>query len=765
MDLLSEPELLPFLPLLYVAWADGDFSTEERQLLRARLNAQPWLKPRIRELLDGWLSSEHAPSAKQLATVREAIRRASATMSPSSRQQLAELARAMGAADGSVSAPGLTAAQQLAETLGADASSLLLQSEDGGAPVDELFTQPPRFDVTAMQAVLDGPFAHARNRVRAFLSEPEHRAMYGTPTGAYREKVYGWLQELSARGFGDIAYPGVTSKGSLGDFMVTFETLSYGDLSLLVKYGVQFGLFGGSIYFLGTEGQKQALLPKVASLQTPGCFAMSEVGHGSNVADLETVARYDQTTGELVVHTPSESARKDWAGNAALHARMATVFAQLEVAGARHGVHAVLVPIRDEKGEALPGVRIGDCGHKAGLNGVDNGRLWFENVRVPKGNLLGRYARVTDDHQYESSIESPSRRFFTMLGTLVGGRASVAAGGISAAKVGLTIAVRYATARRQFGATSQPETLLLRYPTHQRRLLPALATTYAFSFALEELRQQFLAHPPDADTRELEARTAGLKAAVTWHATQTLQQCREACGGQGYLSVNRLPDLKADSDIFTTFEGDNTVLLQLLAKSLLTGFRQQFSSGGPGSVIRFIAGQVATTITEKNPFVTRGTDPQTLRSADYQLQALRFREGALLSSAARRIQKRIKQKVDPTVALNDVQEHLVAMALAHVDRVVLEAFAKAESAAADGIKDALTRLRALHGLSTLEKHAGWFLADGYMDPSRAKAIRKEVVTLFGELLPDAVPLVNAFGIPEVCLAAPIAFSDPAHPRY
>lgn len=766
MDLLSEPELLPFLPLLYVAWADGDFSNEERQLLRARLNAQPWLKPRLRDVLDNWLSSERPPSAGDLAAVREAIRRAATTMSSSSRQQLTLLARAMAAVSGHASNESLQAALELVEALAADASSLALPTEAEPQPKDSLFAQPPRFDVTALQALLDGPFAPARNRVRAFLADPEHRAIYATPTAEYREKVYGWLKELAALGFGKIAYPGVTTDGGLGDFMVTFETLSFGDLSLLVKYGVQFGLFGGSIYFLGTDAQKQALLPKVATLQTPGCFAMSEVGHGSNVADLETVARYDEATSELVVHTPSESARKDWAGNAAAHARLATVFVQLEVAGARHGVHAVLVPIRDEHGKTLDGVRIGDCGHKAGLNGVDNGRLWFENVRVPKTNLLGRYAKITDDHKYESRIESPSRRFFTMLGTLVGGRISVAAGGISAAKVGLTIAIRYATARRQFGALSQPETLLLSYPTHQRRLLPALAATYAYSFALEQLRQQFLAHPPDADTRELEAVAAGLKASATWHATATLQACREACGGQGYLSVNRIPDLKADSDIFTTFEGDNTVLLQLLAKSLLTGFRQQFSAGGPASMIKFIAGQVATSITEKNPFVTGGTDPQTLRSGDYQLQALRFRENNLLSTAARRIQKRIKAKQDPAQALNEVQEHLVALALAHVDRVVLEAFVKAENETKDApLRQALNRLRSLHGLSVLERHSGWFLADGYMDPSRAKAIRKEIVTLFGEVLPDAVSLVNAFGIPDACLAAPIAFSDPAHPGF
>ncbi|PWG73801.1 acyl-CoA oxidase, partial [Enterococcus hirae] len=79
----------------------------------------------------------------------------------------------------------------------------------------------------------------------------------------------------------------------------------------------------------------------------------------------------------------------------------------------------------------------------------------------------------------------------------------------------------------------------------------------------------------DKDRREVEAVAAGLKAFATWHATDTIQTCREACGGQGYLAVNRFAALKADTEVFTTFEGDNIVLQQLLAKGLLTDYKKQ----------------------------------------------------------------------------------------------------------------------------------------------------------------------------------------------
>lgn len=760
--LIDEPELRPFLPLLYVAWADGDFSPEQRRLICERMEGQPWLRPRVRALLQQWLDPAQPPSAEALAQLRETLLRATANLSAEARSSLAAQAEAMAATAPDAPSEALREVEALIDQLQPDPSELKAPVV---VPEDASLWGPPSFELPALTAFLDGRHAATREKVRAYLADPAHRAAYGLGKEAHREQVYTWLSELARRGFGRLAYPGVTTdEEDLGAFFAAFETLAFGDLSLLVKFGVQFGLWGGSIYFLGTDAQREAWLPKVASLEAPGCFAMSEVGHGSNVADLETVATFDPATGDLIIHTPSESARKDWAGNAAVHGRFATVFVQLEVGGARHGVHAVVVPLRGEDGQPLEGVRIGDSGHKMGLNGVDNGRLWFDHVRVPKSALLGRYATITDDGRYQSPIESPSRRFFTMLGTLVGGRISVATAGLSAAKVGLAIAVRYAAARRQFGATSEPETLLLRYPTHQRRLFPALAATYAYHFALEELREAFLALPRGADSREVEARAAGLKAGATWHATRTLQLCREACGGQGYLSVNRLPDLKNDSEIFTTFEGDNTVLLQLLAKGLLTDFRQQFSKGGARAVARLLLSQAATTLREKNPLAIRGTDPETLRSADYQLSALRYREQSLLFSAVRRVQKRLGRKEDPAAALNEVQEHLVALAMAHVERLTLEAFVRAEDRAPPALRGALTRLRALHGLCILEQHLGWFQVEDYVESARAKAVRKQVPVLFEELLPDAVGLVNAFGIPEACLAAPIAFHDPAHAR-
>jgi acyl-CoA oxidase len=752
--LLDDPQLRPFLPLLYVAWADGDLSDDHRREINTHLGHKPWLRPSARAALAAWLDVDHPPSAAELAEVKRALERAVGTLDRHARSSLTELATALSGDDEDTTRATSELASMLSiDTLEPSAQGLTPNATEGLAEVE--------LDVAAMTHARDD-YPDLRAKIRAFLDDPEKRA-YGLSPAEHRPLVRRWLAELADLGIGKLAFPGVTCEGDLRAFMVAFETLAHGDLSLLVKCGVQFGLFGGSLYFLGGE-RHRALLADVASLALPGCFAMSEVGHGSNVANLETIARYEHATRELVIHTPRESARKEWIGGAAHDARVATVFAQLEVDGETHGVHAVLVPIRDAEGRALPGIRTGDSGHKMGLNGVDNGRIWLDHVRVPVLNLLDHFARIDENGAYESAITSPSRRFFTMLGTLVGGRVCVGSAGVTVAETALAIAVRYAAARRQFGPAEGREVPLLMYPTHQRRLLPPLATTYVLRFAFRRLRARFaeVHAEKEPDTRELEAEAAGLKAIATWHATRTVQQCREACGGQGYLSVNRLPDLKADSDVFATFEGDNTVLMSLVAKSLLTRFSKRLEDGGVAEVLRMIGGIAATAVRAKNPIASRATERAHLRDRSFQLAALAHREETLVRTAAGRMKKRLSAGAHE--ALLEVQEHLIAAAHAYVDRLALawfeEEIAKVEDA---GTKAWLVRLGDLHALSRIEANAAWYLEDGYLEPVKVRAIRKEVEAAMRELAPAARALVDAFAIPDACLAAPIAFFDPAHP--
>jgi acyl-CoA oxidase len=610
--------------------------------------------------------------------------------------------------------------------------------------------------------LLDGDEREARHGMRKKLREPRFAYRHGLSTPAYRELVFDWLRELAREGLGSAAFPrAYGGGGNIARFLAIFETLGAHDQSLTVKFGVQFGLFGGSIYQLGTERHHARYLRDVGTLALPGCFAMSELGHGSNVREIETEARYDPAAREFIIDTPNESARKEWIGNAACHGRLAVVFAQLSIGGEPHGVHAFLVPIRTQAGGVWPGVRIEDAGEKGGLNGVDNGRLWFDRVRIPRENLLNRYGDVGEDGEYSSPIANPTRRFFTMLGTLVAGRISVALAAQSALKAGLTIAIRYGASRKQFGSSEGHEVPILNYLTHQRRLFPAVATVYAFDFALKSLVGRFVAaiesgHDADAEYRRVEADAAGLKALVTWHTIGGLQAARECCGGQGFLAVNRIAQLRADTDVTATFEGDNTVLLQLVAKGLLTDYRQQFHAAGARGILRYLGRRASGRLARVNPVLARRTDAEHLRDPDFQLGVLRYREERLLGSAARRLKYRIEAGADGFAALIECQDHLLALARAHVERRTLEEFARGTDNADPGLRPVLHRLRELFAFSVMEREEGWLLTHGVFEGAKAKAVRALVNQGCRELRPHAVALVNAFGIPDEILGAPIA---------
>ena len=636
----------------------------------------------------------------------------------------------------------------------------------------------PDIDVPALAALLDGKYADAREMTRKNLvqyAEVLDDAI-AMPTPEFRERVLQVVREMAKTGASGLGFP--TEYGGGGDIgasVAAFETMAFGDLSVLVKVGVQFGLFGGAILQLGSKHHHDAYLAELVQGDLMGCFAMTETGHGSNVQALGTYATYDADAGEFVITTPDDHSRKDYIGNAAAHASMAVVFAQLDINGVREGVHAFVVPIRDESGRPLEGIRIEDDGEKIGLNGVDNGRLWFDGVRVPRANLLNRYAEVSADGTYSSAIENIDRRFFTMLGTLIQGRVCVGGAGISASKVALAVAIKYANRRRQFGAPdSGQEELLLDYGMHQRRLLPLLAKTYALHFSQEILVHELhnvlsTTEAPDRQRRALESRAAGTKALATWHASRTIQECREACGGAGYLMANRLGALRADTDVFTTFEGDNHVLLQLVAKGLLTDYSSSFGELDQLGMVRFVAGLAVETVVERtsaHKLLERLRDvlpggredswdqDAGLLDPQYQLAMLRWREEHILSGVARRLKRGMDHGMDAVEVFSAVQDHVIAAGRAHVDRLVLEAFVEKTAVLLDSDnKVALNLLCDLYALSTIEADRGWWMEHGRLSSARSKAISREVSRLCQELRPLAEDLVDAFGIPAEMLAA------------
>ena len=768
LDLNRQSNLMALLPMVYVAWADAVLEPAEIEAIGVRMQAQTWLTAEEKAILGRWLDPHSPPSQKELNHWLTLMREATSKIDKSPRQTLAELGIQIGSlqADPAFNNPEIKAALEAIElALGvvpADAahhlSNLIKEEVRPLRPLVE--RDEPAFDLDAMTALFDRDFPQIKAKMRQILNDPAFDYVHFDNKDDYRDHVLHWCQLLADEGIGSLGYPkAVGGAGDMGGYLAALEMLAHHDLSLLIKFGVQFGLFGGSIALLGTERHHQQYLPDVATLALPGCFAMTELGHGSNVRDIETTATFDRENDRFIIHTPSDQARKEYIGNAARHGRLATVFAQLLIDGESYGVNAFLVPIRDESGRPLPGVRIQDNGQKLGLNGVDNGRLWFDQVSVPRDNMLDRFAQVTADGEYLTDITGEARRFFTMIGTLVGGRVGIGLSANSAAKNGLTIAIRYANRRRQFGPAQQEETLLIDYPVHQRRLLPLLANAYALDFGLKYLLERYINRTP-ADEREVETLAAGLKAYSTWNATRTLQEGREATGGMGYMARNRIADLKADTDIFTTFEGDNTVLMQLVAKGRLTEFRQQFNDARIWSTAKFIAKQATSSVVDHNPVTARRSGQQHLRSGDWHLNLFKHREEHLVFSAAQRLRHWIGKTNDSYQAMLITQNHLLAVGHAYVERVILERFLAGIAEISNReLKGILEKLAALFALTHIEKEMAWYLEHGDIAPTKSKAIRKEIERLNREIAPQALYLADAFGIPDRLLAAPIGLRD------
>jgi len=634
----------------------------------------------------------------------------------------------------------------------------------------------PRIDVAALGEQLLGRWAEARRVSRALMTRPELWRDDSLGMDAHRERVLGQLRLLVEEGAVHRAFPSAYGgQDDHGGNIAAFEEMFTADPSLQIKAGVQWGLFAAAILHLGTQRHHERYLPGAASLETPGVFAMTETGHGSDVQALGTTATYLPESDEFEIHTPFRGAWKDYLGNAGLHGRAAVVFAQLVTRGVNHGVHAFYVPIRDASGAFLPGIGGEDDGLKGGLNGIDNGRLHFDRVRIPRDDLLDRYGSVAEGGEYSSPIASPGRRFFTMIGTLVQGRVSLDGSSAVASKMALSIALRYASERRQFDdGTGGGETVLLDYQLHQRRLLPRLAETYALSFAHETLLEKFHAvfsgaEDTDEDRQELETLAAALKPFSTWSALDTLQECREACGGAGFLAENRFTRLRSDLDVYATFEGDNHVLLQLVGKRLLSDYARRYRQPSAGDIAALVAAQVGDVAINRSglrglgqaivDFGSRARSVGFVRGTDAQRQLLTDRVQTMVAGLAARLRDVGRLSPEEAAALvNSRQHELVQAAMAHAELLEWEAFTDALDAVRDdGTRQVLTWLRDLFGFTLIERHLDWYLVNGRLNGPRAEAITEYIdQRLLPRLRPHVLDLVDAFGYAPEHLRAPIA---------
>mgnify|MGYP003640001426 CR=1 FL=1 len=745
-------EVLQYIPIFYIIWSDDLLSASEINVVENTIAEDSTLTQSDKKQLRKWLDVKNPPKNQLFKSWKQLIIGSGVKLVEHETYPLTAFSQKVA----SHYHKGIALndhIKQIEVNLGIQPNHYN-HLFDVQIDVDKNSAQ---YSAKEIDRILKGNHAEVVDDFRHVLKDPIFSWEIRRNKEEFRNHVLKQVEFLADKGYGAMAYPETyDGTNDMEGYALIFENMMFVDGSLAIKFGVQFGLFGGSIQKLGTKKHHDKYLRNAGSANLLGCFAMTETGHGSNVRGIKTTATYDHTTETLVIHTPGKNDNKEYIGNA-MHSKIASVFAQLIVNGKNEGVHAILVPLRNENHELLPGIEVEDNGYKLGLNGVDNGKIWFNQVSVPKENLLNKYGTILGNGDYYSEIKNPNKRFFTMLGTLVGGRICVARAGLGGAKFALTVAIKHALKRRQFNDSVKiQEDLLMDYPSHQLRLTPLVASAYVYHITLDKMMKVYC-DESQPDKRQVETQVAGLKSIITWYANNTIQECREACGGKGYLLENRIADLKGDVDIFTTFEGDNNVLLQLAAKGVLSDFKAEFNSAGFSTVLKLLSSQISDKLSNINPLYTNKTDKDHLYNPKFHVHAFEHRTRRLTYTIAMRIRGYIKKGIPSYQAFLKVQTHLLTLGKAYSVELAYKSFIEHNNTIKDPHHKALfEKLGTLYALSEIRKDASWYLEQGYIGSTKSKAIRQRVERLCTELRPHLDSLVDGFGIPEHCLTAPIA---------
>ncbi|KAL0324501.1 UNVERIFIED_CONTAM: Peroxisomal acyl-coenzyme A oxidase 1 [Sesamum calycinum] len=512
---------------------------------------------------------------------------------------------------------------------------------------------------------------------------------------------------------------------------------------------LHWGMFVPAIKGQGTDDQQQKWLPLAYKMQIIGCYAQTELGHGSNVQGLETTATFDPRTDEFVIHSPTLTSSKWWPGGLGKVSTHAVVYARLITDGKDHGVHGFIVQLRSlEDHRPLPGITIGDIGMKFGngaYNTMDNGVLRFDHVRIPRNQMLMRVSQVTREGKYRQS-DVPRQLVY---GTMVLFTCSLLCTSLLTLPFGLSFNLsNLISSWTEFTQTcfmhlGGGALEVIDYKTQQSRLFPLLASAYAFRFVGEWLKwlytdvTQRLQANDFSTLPEAHACTAGLKSLTTSATADGIEECRKLCGGHGYLCSSGLPELFAVYVPACTYEGDNTVLLLQVARFLMKTVSQLGTGKQPVGTIAYMG---------------RIEHLMQCRSEDWLkpgqvLEAFEARAARMSVSCARNLSKFANpKKVLLVDGFAELSADLVEAAVAHCQLIVVSKFIEKlqQDIPGEGVKKQLEALCGIYYLSLLHKHQGDFLATSFLTPKQAALANDQLRALYTKVRPNAIALVDSF---------------------
>ena len=525
------------------------------------------------------------------------------------------------------------------------------------------------------------------------------------------------------------------------------EIVGQMDGSTATKMTVQFNLFGGTIFGLGNKKHHETYLDSIDKLDTVGCFAFTELGYGNNAVEMKTTATYKHENNSFIINTPETLARKYWITNGAIHATHAVVFARLIIKEEDEGVHAFLVKIRDVNMESTHGISIWDMGHKIGSNGVDNASISFNNISISKISLLGDISKIDENGVFSSKIKSKRGRLLFLADRLLSGRLCIASMMLGAAKYTLETAIIYGKTRKAVGEDGKSTSPILDYQLQQRALMPLLVKTYAYNFALNYAKDLYQNNKEDKQIEKL-ILCCSIKAVLSWHNERTASICRERCGGQGFLSVNRFGEAIMGSHAGITAEGDNKVLMQKVSKELLTMYKNNKAK------ILF------TNIISKFPVLLRLTYGFTFKNINnpgVQCKLLNFRKELLISKLALRMRDAKKPNNSIfNIWMKEESDTVQQLAHSYIDHVTLVETIKNENKCDSSVKIYFNKVRNLYALSNIEENLSWYMTQGLLTKHQSRKLTKLSQLLCSDLVKYSGDLCDAFGIPKHMKTAPIA---------
>ncbi|KAL9646911.1 hypothetical protein ABK040_013770 [Willaertia magna] len=555
----------------------------------------------------------------------------------------------------------------------------------------------------------------------------------------------------------------------MSHFAATAAVASFSN-DLSTKIYLQFNFWGGSLLSLGTEKHRK-YIEKIDNLEYMGCYGLTELSHGSNVKGVTTTATYCKESGTFEINSPSYEACKWWIGNTR-HCHFALVYAQLVVDNVNHGVHCFIVPIRDvNTNEILPGVVVGDCSVKEGLNFLDNGFLMFKKVHIPRENLLDKHGEVTLEGKYVTPYKSANQRFGAMLSSLTMGRSVLTGGSCTILAKCLTTCIGYSFERRQFGISNRPEYPVINFQSQQNELYPMLAQYFAFKFGANHVLYLYANRTPN-NSQELHVTSAGFKAYISDVVETNLVKLREKCGGLGYALYNRIAESICNHDIFKTFEGDNVVLLQEVSKFIVGDYKkttEQKYSNIFSSVGYYVLDSLNNTARNRNL-----KNSQQLYDHNYYLSLFQFKyerqtqsaaqrlrnilEGLRSTATTQKIPKSQKKEIDSFNAWNMVQCQLIEASKGYIEFTLLNLFhKKVEECTNKNVQKLLKKLLNIFIICLIEKNLSYFLTHEVIKPETGKLIIKEKAKLISQLTyEEVIDIVRSFNLDELFVPAPIA---------